>query len=338
MLIITNENLYGYEILKYLGYVSETVTFGINGVVEFFQIADSFGGESSIYRNTFNQAKDILDKRLEMKAREMGGNAIIGLRINYNEITGKNRSSILVSGTGTVVNVEMTEEYKIKLQERQDEIEQEQNNQKQARIKELKIKLQEQVKILKGEEDIQSIGDIENFSEIPLNVLIDYIEISSDKTRENLILEALFREDVKQIREKYKYFSLEGLCGERIKNQNSDEFKENKKELEKEDYDMKLEIILREYIDNISKIPLNTLIDSIENSSDRTKEFLIKQVSLREDVKQISGKYKYYTLEGLYEERIKNANLAKSTEISEKMKNEDFNMKLEIILRENETH
>ncbi len=115
--MVTTETISGYEIQEYLGYVSETVTFGINGVVEFFQIADTFGGESSIYKNTFDEAKDILNKRLETRAKEMGGNAVIGLRINYNEITGKGRSSILVSGTGTVVKAEITEEHKKRMQE-----------------------------------------------------------------------------------------------------------------------------------------------------------------------------------------------------------------------------
>lgn len=115
--MVTTETISGYEIQEYLGYISETVTFGINGVVEFFQIADTFGGESSIYKNTFDEAKDILNKRLETRAKEMGGNAVIGLRINYNEITGKGRSSILVSGTGTVVKAEITEEHKKRMQE-----------------------------------------------------------------------------------------------------------------------------------------------------------------------------------------------------------------------------
>lgn len=115
--MVTTETISGYEIQEYLGYISETVTFGINGVVEFFQIADTFGGESSIYKNTFDEAKDILNKRLETRANEMGGNAVIGLRINYNEITGKGRSSILVSGTGTVVKAEITEEHKKRMQE-----------------------------------------------------------------------------------------------------------------------------------------------------------------------------------------------------------------------------
>ena len=65
MLITTTENLIGYDIEEYIGYISETVTFGINDFKEFFLIADSIGGESSIYRETLEKAKEILNNRLE---------------------------------------------------------------------------------------------------------------------------------------------------------------------------------------------------------------------------------------------------------------------------------
>lgn len=109
--MFTTETISGYEIEEYLGYVSETVTLGILGLIEMFQIADTLGGESSIYRKKFDEAKNILNKRLETKAKEMGGNAIIGLRISYDEITGKGKSSLLISGTGTVVKILENEKY-----------------------------------------------------------------------------------------------------------------------------------------------------------------------------------------------------------------------------------
>lgn len=212
MLMVTTETISGYEIQEYLGYVSETVTFGINGVVEFFQIADTFGGESSIYKNTFDEAKDILNKRLETKAKEMYGNAIIGLRINYNEITGKGRSSILVSGTGTVVKIEMTEEHKNKLKEK--------------------------IETVKKRET-------ENLMQMQICNLIEYIEKTSSKDKKNVVEKILEREDVKKIREMYKYFSLDGLYQEKIMNMNSYELRDNFTEKERIDSNIRLEILLR---------------------------------------------------------------------------------------------
>lgn len=136
--MVTTETILGYEIEEYLGYISETVTLGINDFIEFFQISDTFGGESSTYKSKFDEAKDILNSRLKDKAKNIGGNAIIGLRINYNEISGKSKSSILISGTATVVKIKENEKYLKKI---------EADKQEEERIKEEQIKKYEKLGI-----------------------------------------------------------------------------------------------------------------------------------------------------------------------------------------------
>lgn len=213
MLMVTTETISGYEIEEYLGYISETVTLGINDFLEFFQIADTFGGESSSYKSKFDEAKSILNRRLEAKAKEIQGNAIIGLRINYTEITGRGKSSILVSGTGTVVKVEMTEEHKNKLKE--------------------KIEIIEKI-------------ETENIMQMQICNLIKYIEKTSKEDKKKIIEKILLREDVKKIREVYKYFSLDGLYQEKIMNMNSYKLKDNPVEKERIDSNIRLEILLRQ--------------------------------------------------------------------------------------------
>lgn len=213
MLMVTTETISGYEIEEYLGYISETVTLGINDFLEFFQIADTFGGESSSYKSKFDEAKGILNKRLEAKAKEIQGNAIIGLRINYTEITGRGKSSILVSGTGTVVKVEMTEEHKNKLKE--------------------KIEIIEKI-------------ETENIMQMQICNLIKYIEKTPKEDKKKVVEKILIREDVKKIREVYKYFSLDGLYQEKIMNMNSYKLKDNPVEKERIDSNIRLEILLRQ--------------------------------------------------------------------------------------------
>lgn len=212
MLMFTTETISGYEIEEYLGYVSETVTLGLNDFLEFFQIADTFGGESSSYKNKFDEAKNILNKRLEAKVKEMGGNSIIGLRINYSEITGKGKSSLLISGTGTVVKIEMTEERKNKL---------------------------------KADIEIAEKRETENIMQMQISSLIKYIEKTPTEDKKKIIEKILTRDDVKKIREIYKYFSLDGLYQEKIMNINSYKLKDNPTEKEKIDSDIRLEILLR---------------------------------------------------------------------------------------------
>ena len=143
----------------------------------------------------------------------MGGNAIIGLRISYDEITGKGKSSLLISGTGTVVKIEMTEERKNKL---------------------------------KADIEIAEKRETENIMQMQISSLIKYIEKTPTEDKKKIIEKILTRDDVKKIREMYKYFSLDGLYQEKIMNMNSYKLKDNPEEKEKNDFNIRLEIILRQ--------------------------------------------------------------------------------------------
>lgn len=175
MLITTTENLIGYDIEEYIGYISETVTFGINDFKEFFLIADSIGGESSIYRETLE------------KAKSLGANAIIGLRVTYSEMAGRGKSMLLLSGTGTAVAVEIKEEFIEKMEKRKKQIEEIKEKGKEYK------KLQEKVLISRA---------LYKKTFFQLNVEY-YNEASEDKKRE--IIEVLnTKEEVISKREEYK--------------------------------------------------------------------------------------------------------------------------------------
>lgn len=187
MLITTTENLIGYDIEEYICYISETVTFGINDFKEFFLIADSIGGESSIYRETLEKAKEILNNRLEEKAKSLGANAIIGLRVTYSEMAGRGKSMLLLSGTGTAVAVEIKEEFIEKMEKRKKQIEEIKEKGKEYK------KLQEKVLISRA---------LYKKTFFQLNVEY-YNEASEDKKRE--IIEVLnTKEEVISKREEYK--------------------------------------------------------------------------------------------------------------------------------------
>ncbi len=192
MLMVTTETISGYEIEEYLGYISETVTLGINDFLEFFQISDTFGGESSSYKSKFDEAKGILNKRLEAKAKEIQGNAIIGLRINYTEIAGKGKSSILVSGTGTVVKVEMTEKQKNKLKEKEKEI--------------------EKIALLQEEEKKKEFEEYKNYIfKLTIKELIKELESKTLYNKKDIKDVILEREDIKKEIEKFSNYDTDIL-------------------------------------------------------------------------------------------------------------------------------
>lgn len=68
MLITTTENLIGYDIEEYLGYISETVTFGVDGFRNVLLIPNfDVGEESAVYYETLMRAEKLLNSRLEKK-------------------------------------------------------------------------------------------------------------------------------------------------------------------------------------------------------------------------------------------------------------------------------
>lgn len=67
MLITTTENLIGYDIEEYLGYITETITFGATFGNLILVPNFAVGEESDVYRETLMKAEKLLNKRLEKK-------------------------------------------------------------------------------------------------------------------------------------------------------------------------------------------------------------------------------------------------------------------------------
>lgn len=66
---------------------------------------DAFGGKSDEYSNKLDEIYRSLKREMTRKAREQGGDAIIGFDVRFNQITGKNQFMLMASATGTVVKI-----------------------------------------------------------------------------------------------------------------------------------------------------------------------------------------------------------------------------------------
>jgi len=107
MIITTTPFVDGYIINSYKGLVFTSEVIGINFLAEaiFTSTTDFFGGRSGRYRSKLKDLYDYIYKGLEESAREKGANAVVGLRIEYNEITGKGHSMLMAVATGTAVSI-----------------------------------------------------------------------------------------------------------------------------------------------------------------------------------------------------------------------------------------
>ena len=106
MLVLTTPTIEGKCITRYIGLVSGEAILGANIFKDFFAgIRDIVGGRSAAYEEELRKAKDIAIQEMTQQAQSMGGNAVIGVDLDY-ETIGTNGSMLMVSASGTAVVVE----------------------------------------------------------------------------------------------------------------------------------------------------------------------------------------------------------------------------------------
>lgn len=105
VIVSTTPNLEGYKIKKYLGVESSEVIAGTNIIKDLFaEASDLFGGRASGYENSLSKAKQQAFDLLKYKCITLGGNAVIGIDIDYMEIGNRGIMGVIVGGT--IVEVE----------------------------------------------------------------------------------------------------------------------------------------------------------------------------------------------------------------------------------------
>ena len=106
-IITTTPTIEGHPIKAYLGAINVNVVIGTNFFSDFAaSFTDVFGGNSATYQRKMDAMYENAQKELEKKARRMGGNAIVCLKTDFDEISGKGKSMFMLSATGTACKVE----------------------------------------------------------------------------------------------------------------------------------------------------------------------------------------------------------------------------------------
>lgn len=106
-IIITPTNqIENAKIDKYLDLLSTNVVVGTNFFADFgAALSDIFGGYSDIYQDKLQKIYNTALKNLKQQASKIGANAIVGLKIDFDEISGKGKSMFMVSAIGMAVKV-----------------------------------------------------------------------------------------------------------------------------------------------------------------------------------------------------------------------------------------
>jgi len=95
-------------IKKRLEIITAECVYGINLFRDFFMnVRDIFGGRSKASQKVLRDARKTCLFELKREALMVGANAVVGVRLDYNEISGGGKSSLLfLVASGTAVKLE----------------------------------------------------------------------------------------------------------------------------------------------------------------------------------------------------------------------------------------
>lgn len=103
MIITTTPAIEGHPIEEYLGIVTGEAILGAHiGRDILASIPDIVGGRSREYEEEVRKARDIAIQEMAAEAAAKGGNAVVGVDIDYEVIR---QGMLMVSASGTAVKV-----------------------------------------------------------------------------------------------------------------------------------------------------------------------------------------------------------------------------------------
>ena len=105
MISVTTPTLENGVIVEYKGLVTGEIVAGINFIKDFgASIRNIVGGRSAGYEEELIEARNNALREMEAKAAQIGANAVVGVKIDYESFG--NAGMIMVIATGTAVVVQ----------------------------------------------------------------------------------------------------------------------------------------------------------------------------------------------------------------------------------------
>ena len=103
MILTTTATIQGKEVTEYIGVITAENVLGINFVKDIFGgFTDFFGGRSNTYEAEIKKARDLALQELEVKAKEVGADAVLGVDFDF-EVIGSKGTMLMVHVSGTAV-------------------------------------------------------------------------------------------------------------------------------------------------------------------------------------------------------------------------------------------
>jgi uncharacterized protein YbjQ (UPF0145 family) len=105
--ITTTPQIEGFRVAKTLDIITAEYVGGINIFCDIFaSVSDLVGGRSGTMQNELRTARETCLANLKIEADRIGANAVIGVDLDYSEISGGGKSMLFLVASGTAVIVE----------------------------------------------------------------------------------------------------------------------------------------------------------------------------------------------------------------------------------------
>ena len=105
--IFTTPILDGIRIKEYKGLVMVRNVRALNIIRDLFtSFRDVFGGRSKAYQEVMMSMQDEVIAEAKEEAVRLGGNAIVGFSLDYDNVGSKDKSLLMASAKGTAVVIE----------------------------------------------------------------------------------------------------------------------------------------------------------------------------------------------------------------------------------------
>ncbi|MCV6590858.1 MAG: heavy metal-binding domain-containing protein [Marinobacterium sp.] len=104
VILSTTANVAGKEITETLDVITAECVFGMNIFKDFFaSITDVFGGRSGSTQTVLRDARKTCLSELRREALDIGADAVVGVALDYSEISGGGKSMMFLVASGTAV-------------------------------------------------------------------------------------------------------------------------------------------------------------------------------------------------------------------------------------------
>lgn len=105
MILTTTPSVEGRTIREYKGVVFGEVITGVNFIRDLAaSIRNVIGGRSGSYEDELIKARTQAMEELELRARELGADAVVGIDVDY-EVLGADNGMLMVTASGTAVKL-----------------------------------------------------------------------------------------------------------------------------------------------------------------------------------------------------------------------------------------